>query len=121
MQVTFPSGRSIEIDTTFRPRLYQSDGKPKPPRKKPSYIRQAWNYAAAVKRWIAGGGPRRSQDEIDRIFAICQACPYFANTKKPHCRLCGCSLGTAPDGLKNKLAMATESCPANPPKWTAEA
>lgn len=88
---------------------------------RPSLVRKAWTYATAVAKWTAAGNPVRSQQRINEILAICQACPMFADTKgRTHCRLCGCSLSAAPDGLNNKIAMATESCPLDPPKWTAE-
>ena len=86
----------------------------------PGLLRQAWNYSAAVTAWMLAGSPTRSQAEIDRLLAVCQACPHFASGARPHCRLCGCSLNSAPDGLMNKIAMATESCPDSPPRWTAQ-
>lgn len=76
-----------------------------------SSLGKGWSYTKAVTRWTAAGFPVRSQEEIDRIFTICEACPHYVNDKRPHCRLCGCSLSKAPEGLKNKIAMATESCP----------
>lgn len=78
-----------------------------------------WNYVKAIARWKAAGSPVRPQEEIDRIYAICEACPHFSNEKRPHCKLCGCSLSKLPDGLRNKVAMSTESCPDSPPRWTA--
>lgn len=102
----------------------------------PGIVGKAWNYATAIAKWTAAGSPLRAPEEIERIFAICEACPHFSlnvirqqglpddltfgGKKRPHCMLCGCSLSKAPDGLKNKIAMATESCPDKPPRWTAE-
>lgn len=84
-------------------------------RKEPGLARQAWSYAKAIAKWTAAGSPVRPQEEIDRIMSICEACPHFSNTKRPHCKLCGCSLNKSPDGLVNKIAMQTEECPIE--KW----
>jgi len=73
-------------------------------------------WAKAVKRWIEAGRPLRSQDEIDRIYAICAApCKWFGNNR---CKVCGCRVaqsgGVVFKTLKaffNKAAMATEHCP----------
>lgn len=87
-------------------------------RLEPGLLVKAWNYTKAIAAWRAAGSPVRPQPEIDRIFAICEACRYFADGDKPRCKLCGCSLGKAPDGLVNKIAMdQTEHCPLDPPKW----
>lgn len=86
----------------------------------PGTATQTWHYASAVWKWKAAGSPSRSQPEIDRILAICQDCPEFIDDARPRCRLCGCSINAAPNGLVNKIAMATESCPAKPPKWEKE-
>lgn len=86
----------------------------------PGLISQGWNYTKAVAGWMKAGSPTRTKSEIDRIFAICQLCPQFiSDDLRPRCRVCGCSLSQAPEGLNNKIAMATESCPLDPPKWTA--
>lgn len=87
----------------------------------PGLVQKAWNYAKAVTKWKAAGSPERSQPEIDRIMSICEACEHFRGKgTRPHCNLCGCSLSRIPDGLKSKIAMATESCPLDPPRWVAE-
>lgn len=75
----------------------------------------------AVARWVAAGSPGRSQQEIDEVLTICRACDKFTDEGRPRCKLCGCSVNNKPDGLRNKIAMATESCPMKPPKWTAAA
>lgn len=77
------------------------------------------NFAKATARWVAAGRPTRSAAEIESIEAICRACPLFSEEGGPHCTLCGCTINASPHGLENKLAMATESCPADPPLWTA--
>lgn len=86
--------------------------------KEPRTIHQIWTFTSAVAKWKSAGSPLRSQPEIDRIFAVCQACPQFINDgSRPRCRLCGCSLNQGPNGLTNKIAMATETCPIKPSKW----
>lgn len=119
----FPSGREFEIMRPSlaikSPLIYSRSTDP--PARKPSVIRQAWSYARAIGKWKIAGSPVRSQKRIDEILSICQACPMFAMSgKRPHCKVCGCSMNSAPDGLNNKIAMATEKCPLNPPKWGAD-
>lgn len=86
----------------------------------PSLSQKVWNYTKAVTRWKLAGSPTRDQAEIDRILSICKACPYYVEDKRPHCNLCGCSCNAQAEGLQNKIAMATESCPLDPPKWTSD-
>ena len=75
-------------------------------------------YACAVTKWIAAGRPTRSQERIDAILAAnCEPCEHFSGTA---CKLCGCRINKSPEAWRNKLAMATEACPLDPPKWEAE-
>lgn len=116
MTFRFPSGHEVTIYPASRTKAEHE----KVLRvQKNSRTRMGWTYAKAVAKWIAAGSPTRSEAEIARIFAICEACPYFARkSKRPHCTICGCSLNTAPNGLVNKIAMdVTEHCPLDPPKW----
>ena len=88
----------------------------------PSLPMKANSYVAAVVKWIAAGRPTRSQERIDEILTtICDAkpvpCEKFANGG---CSICGCKVNANPSALRNKLAMATEACPLDPPRWTAE-
>jgi hypothetical protein len=74
-------------------------------------------YKHARSRWIAAGKPVRPPEEIQRIYdELCVVCPNF---NKDWCRLCGCRLKRRGIADFNKIAMATESCPDNPPKWKA--
>ncbi len=82
----------------------------------PSLVRRAWNYAAAVSRWIAAGRPTRTPEQIAERLATCQACPHF-NAARRTCRKCGCCVSVIADALANKLAMGTEVCPDDPPRW----
>lgn len=86
----------------------------------PGVAQQGWTYAKAVARWKSSGSPVRSPERIAEILVICEACPFFIREGRRRCKLCGCSINKQPDGLRNKIAMATESCPDNPPRWEAE-
>lgn len=89
----------------------------------PGLIRLAINYSSAVAAWTVAGMPTRTQEQVNTLFAICNSCPFLSRPPKgaAHCGKCGCPVNTRiDDPTKNKLAMATESCPLSPPKWTAE-
>lgn len=116
MQLNFPNGLKCHVSQVTAESLAVGAVKVQHT-KEPSLRRQIWTYSKAVARWVAAGSPARSQTEIDAALAICKACEHYAEKKKPHCRVCGCQLNTAPDGLVNKIAMATEHCPLTPPKW----
>jgi hypothetical protein len=85
----------------------------------PSIIEKVSRYATALAKWIAAGRPTRTQEQIDAILAErCEPCVHFQGGT---CDKCGCRINRNPEAWRNKLAMATESCPLDPPKWTAEA
>lgn len=86
-------------------------------RREPGKVKQLSNYKKAVAKWTAAGMPVREQSEIDRILAICQGCEHYTDEGRPRCKLCGCSINNQPNGLTNKVRMATENCPDDPPKW----
>jgi hypothetical protein len=89
----------------------------------PSWMTRAKTFVSAEARWIAAGRPMRSDDQMAEIFAICESCEFFVgrvNGGEGVCRLCGCNLKRI-GGILNKIRMATETCPANPPRWKAEA
>lgn len=67
----------------------------------------------AYTKWLQAGEPLRPASDVERIFAICQACPLF---KGDHCGLCGCAINREVS-MFNKIAMATEHCPLSQPKW----
>lgn len=79
-------------------------------------LAMAGRYATALTRWAAAGFPTRSESEVHRLHAICQQCEHY---DRDVCRLCGCRCNTHGAAIVNKLRMATESCPAVPPRWTA--
>src|SRR3990167_1346790 len=78
------------------------------------FIGQSLSYAKALLRWRTAGKPVRSPEEQAAILQICKSCQFF-NPNGAKCRLCGCGLKLGGD----KVRMATEQCPADPPKWTA--
>jgi len=83
---------------------------PKTPREK-TPVEKAVKYAVAVTRWVAAGMPNRSDAEVERIYGICNApCKFFRQGSQV-CRLCGCRLAGGGSAWKNKIRMATETCP----------
>lgn len=82
---------------------------PEMPRDK-TLPQKAVKYAVAVTRWKLAGSPTRSDAEVARIYAICNApCKFFRQGSQV-CRLCGCRLAGGGSGWKNKIRMATERC-----------
>ena len=77
-------------------------------------------YGSAIQRWIAAGRPVRSDERVREIFdTLCRPCTHF-DAKRQTCRLCGCYVRRSGTAFTNKLKMATERCPLNPPKWVEE-
>lgn len=90
------------------------------PTASPGIVQQGWNYTKAVARWIAAGRPVRSNERVREIFeTLCQRCEHF-DAGHGSCRLCGCRVRRDGPAFTNKLRMATERCPMNPPKWVEE-
>ncbi|MCL4194323.1 MAG: hypothetical protein KJZ87_21480, partial [Thermoguttaceae bacterium] len=78
-------------------------------------------YGQAVSRWIAAGRPTRSAERVRQVFEThCRPCEHFDPATQT-CRLCGCHVAPAGPAYRNKIGMATERCPAEPPKWSEEA
>lgn len=88
----------------------------------PGLLRLGLNVTTALAKWVAAGSPVRSPARVKELLAICQACPFMATRKNGEkwCGKCGCPVNNSPDARRNKLAMATEACPLDPPRWTAE-
>lgn len=108
-----PRNRNSKTRVTF---ISPPQATPVP--KEPSLAKKAWDYCKAVAAWKLAGSPRRSEEEVQRIFAICQACEHFIDEGRPHCGICGCGCGEGSNPMTNKIAMATEVCPDDPPRWT---
>jgi len=69
----------------------------------------AKHYAAALAKWAKAGYPVRSQEEVERIAAICKsnACGLYQDGR---CRWCGCRVNNGRFPITNKIKMATEHC-----------
>lgn len=84
--------------------------------KPPSLVKRICGYRKAVKKWTAAGKPVRTDEEVQRIYKEhCSECEHF-NTKGS-CQICGCRVDKSAGALTNKIRMATENCPLDPPKW----
>ena len=72
------------------------------------------HYARALARWTAAGMPMREQVEVERIEAICRsnACGQYVDGR---CEKCGCCVNKSWVVVRNKIKMATESCPVG--RW----
>lgn len=83
--------------------------------KTPNFFEKVMNYGEAIKKHVFSGMKTRSQEEINRIFKICEKCEFFQNNS---CRICGCAISNNPNAFRNKVAMASEHCPIG--KWKFE-
>jgi hypothetical protein len=84
------------------------------------FPRRLMRYGAAMGRWIAAGRPVRSDVLVQEIFeTFCRPCPSY-DPSTESCRLCGCRVAPAGPACRNKIRMATERCPAEPPRWQEE-
>lgn len=79
------------------------------------------SYAKSRRRWIDADRPVREQDAVEAILDnLCKPCEYYRRQTENtgRCGLCSCQLNL---GKKlNKIYWATEGCPDDPPKWTAD-
>lgn len=83
-----------------------------------SFLGKLSEYAKAIKHWVKNGRPVRTDDEVSHILNdICKPCNWFQDGR---CGLCYCNLNLSSRAEANKIRMATESCPHDPPKWEAE-
>lgn len=80
----------------------------------PTILTRARNWRDSIKRWKAAGKPVRSEADVERIAAICQACDQY-DAKWKQCGLCGCFCRSKGRAEFNKPTMATEACPIG--KW----
>jgi len=67
-------------------------------------------YGVAVSKWVASKMPKRSEEEIARIYKICTQCDMF-DKDGGKCSGCGCRVNQSNNPLANKIAMGTEKCP----------
>jgi hypothetical protein len=73
----------------------------------PPLLEQAGTLAGAVGRFVASGLEVASPEVRAERWATCGACEHFVNKR---CTLCGCRLAA-------KIAMKSERCPDDPPRW----
>lgn len=108
----------------YAPPINTETGEPYPPElihrvcgiviKQPPLYRRAWSFAKAWARYWWNGRPATSEHLREQRLAICKACD---NYKDGGCLKCGCPVADKRKFLADKLSMATERCPLNPPKW----
>jgi len=94
----------------------------------PGLWRKAANFtAAALKQaplfaealWTGDEAAAfRSAEEIERIAAICAACPLFNGEVCTH-KHCGCAISADRSAWLSKLAWRSQRCPDDPPRWGA--
>ncbi len=115
MTLPEPEFEWLEINGKRYPRML-----PRVASNGPGILRKGWNYAQAFARWELAGKPVRSQEQIDALYVLCEACPagLFRDGVCNHSS-CGCPINRETQG-RNKLLWATESCPLEPPVWVAE-
>lgn len=93
----------------------------------PALWRKAFNFASAIigqaplvaEAILTGDEEKafRSRQEIERIAAICKACPLFDGERCTH-KNCGCPVSADRNAWISKIAWRSQSCPDNPPRWS---
>lgn len=76
----------------------------------PSLVAKLRNYEAALSRWLGAGRPVRSDTEVSTLLEVCQSnhCGLYRDGT---CGACWCPVSASRWAIRNKLRMATESCP----------
>lgn len=115
---------SIARSCPFGRELFPEETPEPPP--PPGFWRRAANFAAAalkqaplfVEAALTGDETvaLRSPAEIERIAAICKACPLFNGEVCTH-KNCGCQISADRSAWLSKLAWRSQKCPDDPPKW----
>lgn len=78
-------------------------------------------YRQEKKTWKNMGEPKRSDEKVIELYAICSKCEHYLPLLENvgQCGICTCILRK--DGERiNKLRWATTRCPLDEPKWTEE-
>lgn len=95
--------------------LAQAEGRPVP--QLPPLAEQVRTFAAALAKWQAAGRPRRTEEEMATLQAICEGCEMHMREEKK-CGLCGCHLSSTTmtfllqmADAPGKLQARTEKCP----------
>lgn len=109
--------------------LAEVEGRPAP--QFPPITEQVQNFATALAKWQSAGRPRRTEEEMATLQAICDGCEQYMREEK-RCGACGCFLETSSlpyllqmADMPGKLSARTERCPWQTPehpngKWPLE-
>lgn len=75
-------------------------------------------YLQERAKWTKAGKPLRTQEEMDKLFTICNSCPQYKkySDHDGQCSVCGCNIKKEGTFL-NKIAWGTTRCPLPEPKW----
>jgi len=84
----------------------------------PSIFARVSSWATALGNWMAAGRPVRTDAEVEALATICESCDRYDPVAQL-CKTCGCPAKRDGSAWRNKLRMATESCPLDPPLWQA--
>jgi hypothetical protein len=91
------------------------------PAAEPGYAKLGTNLLSAIKRWVLAGRPVRTPEKVNELLKVCRSCPFFVRDPRgDYCGKCGCPVNDQTDNPikhRNKLVLATETCPADPPLW----
>lgn len=81
----------------------------------PTIVEKTKHITKALTRWALSGFRCRTDEQIAAIYRDhCLRCG-FRDPGADACRLCSCKVRTEGIAVRNKLKMATESCPRG--KW----
>jgi len=80
----------------------------------PSLPTKVRHYTTAVYNWVKQGGESRTDEEVEELLKICEACSRYDSAKKA-CKVCGCKVKSGGRAISNKLKMKSEHCPLG--KW----
>ncbi len=101
----------VQRDNYRKSVIAMATGENQPQSEYPSVGQQIANAFGAAGRVagaiMSGNQVLVSDEEFARRMSICESCPHWTAEKR--CKLCGCR--------QEKLRLATESCPDNPPRW----
>ena len=89
----------------------------------PTVLQRALSYRRSRRRWKRAGCPTRPPERVADLFEICRTCECYRPGSDPkkggHCSACGCNLSRT-GHILNKLEWATEGCPLDEPKFSAD-
>lgn len=74
--------------------------------KGPPAFRKVSKFAVAAALHAMRGSPKRTDEEIEKLYEICRTCDRFTEDA---CRLCGCAVKRK-KVYRNKLAWADQHC-----------